>query len=403
MYKIGSRLLQTAILFPCLIDFAQAQSDDANSLQRYTEQGQKALASGRYEEAERAFEKIRELEPGMAEVHANLGAIYFQERKFDKAVPALRQAIKLNPRLVKSVTLLAISLSELGRYSEALPGLEKGFHASSDSAVKRMCGLQLERAYTGMQRHNKAMEVAIELNRLYPEDPEVLYHTGRLFGNFAFLTMQTLAQVAPGSVWRHQAAAEAFESQGSYDLAVREYRTVLELGPGRPGIHFRLGRTLLKRSQEAHSTEDTNEAAKEFERELGLDPTNANAAYELADMHRDAGEFEEARQLFEQALKYYPDFEDAHLGLAAALIAQQKMEDALQHLKKAIALNADNEVSWYRLSQVQMALGNTAAQQKAFAEFQRIRTQKSSQQEAARELFSRSEVTKQKLDSTVSQ
>jgi len=41
-----------------LIDFAQAQSADADSLQRYTEQGQKALASGRYEEAERAFEKF---------------------------------------------------------------------------------------------------------------------------------------------------------------------------------------------------------------------------------------------------------------------------------------------------------------------------------------------------------
>ena len=108
-------------------------------------------------------------------------------------------------------------------------------------------------------------------------------------------------------------------------------------------------------------------------------------------------------QMFEQALKYYPDFEDAHLGLAAAFIAQQKMQDALPHLKKAIALNPDNEVSWYRLSQVQMALGSQAERQKAFAEFQRLRTEKSSQQEAARELFSRSEVTKQKLDSTAPQ
>src|SRR5207302_5697043 len=99
----------------------------------------------------------------MAEVDANMGAIYIRERKFDKAVPARRQAIKLNPHLVKSATLLAISLSELGRYGEALPGLEKGFHGSSDSEVKRMCGLQLERAYTGMQRHNKAVEIAIEL------------------------------------------------------------------------------------------------------------------------------------------------------------------------------------------------------------------------------------------------
>ena len=403
MFELGTWLLRTAIICFCSIHLAQAQSTNENALQRYTEQAKVALGAGRYEEAEQAIEKIRELEPAVAEVHANLGAIYFQEKKFDKAVPALRQAIKLNPGLAKSATLLAISLSELGRFKEALPGLEKGFRSASDSEVKRMCGLQLERAYTGVQRHDKAMEVAIELNRLYPQDPEVLYHTGRLFGNFAFVTMQTLAQVAPGSIWRHQAAAEAFESQGSYDLAVREYRTVLELGPGRPGIHFRLGRTLLKRSEQSHSSEDANEASKEFGSELELDPTNANAAYELADMHRDAGQFEEAAQLFEQALKYYPDFEDAHLGLAAAFIAQQKMQDALPHLKKAIALNPDNEVSWYRLSQVQMALGSQAERQKAFAEFQRLRTEKSSQQEAARELFSRSEVTKQKLDSTAPQ
>src|SRR5437879_13847045 len=98
--------------------------------------------------------------------------------------------------------------------------------------------------------------------------------------------MQALAQVAPGSVWRHQAAAEAFESQGSYDLAVREYRTVLELGPGRPGLHFRLGRTLLKRSRQAPSTGDANAAAKAFYSALALDPNNANADSELAEMAR---------------------------------------------------------------------------------------------------------------------
>jgi len=53
------------------------------------------LASGRYEEAQRAYEKLRELEPGVAEVHANLGLIYFEEKKFEQAVPALRQALKL--------------------------------------------------------------------------------------------------------------------------------------------------------------------------------------------------------------------------------------------------------------------------------------------------------------------
>src|ERR1700693_4411921 len=142
MHPRGQFLSRVLILL-CLSGpntFSQTPNDGA--MQRYSEQGQKALGEGRYGDAEQAYEKLRELDPGMAEVHAQLGLIYFQERKFEQAVPALRQALKLKPNLPKAQTLLAMSLSETGRYLEALPGLEKGFHAADD-ATRRMCGLQL--------------------------------------------------------------------------------------------------------------------------------------------------------------------------------------------------------------------------------------------------------------------
>jgi tetratricopeptide (TPR) repeat protein len=334
-------------------------------------------------------------------VHANLGAIYFQERKFDSAVSALRQALKLKPALPKTSALLAMSLSELSRYTEALPGLEKGFRQATDPPIKRMCGLQLLRAYSGLRRDSKAAEVALELNRLYPDDPEVLYHTARIFGSVAFLNMQKLAQVAPASVWRHQAEAEAYESQGSNDAAVSEYRQVLSVDPRRPGIHYRIGRTLLARSRQSNTPDDVAAAAKEFAQELEVDPGNANAAYELGEIHRNAGEFDKAQKFFEQALQYYPDFEEAQLGLAAVLMSLQKPDLALPHLQKAVTLNAGNEVAWYRLSQVQGMLGHEAEQKKAFAEFQSLRSHKSSQEEAGKQVFSPDEVTRQQLDPSV--
>jgi len=401
MSRPGQSLLQTALwllYLSCMLSSLVVAQTDASDVQRYAEAGQNALANGHYEEAERAYEKLRDLEPGVAEVHANLGLIYFQERKFKQAVPALSQALKLKPALPKTSLLLAMSLSELSRYGEALPGLEKGFRQSTDPAIKRMCGLQLLRTYTGLRRDNKAVEVALELNRLYPDDPEVLYHTGKIFGNFAFLSMQKLAQVAPASVWRHQAEAEANESQGSYDAAISEYRQVLSVDPRRPGVHYRLGRSLLARSRQNNTPDDTASASKEFEQELELDPGNANAAYELAEIHRNAGEFDLARKFFEQALSDYPEFAEAHLGLAAVFMSMQKPGVALPHLQQAVSLNPENEVAWYRLSQVQGLLGHDAEQKKAFAEFQRLRTQKSTQQEAAKQIFSPEEVTQQKLD-----
>ena len=373
---------------------AFCQPTATDEIQRYAHEGDTALAAGRYGEAEAAFEKLRQISPQMAEVHAKLGVIYFQRAKFAEAASALRQAIRLKPGLPNADILLAMSLSELGQYREALPGLQKGFLQSADPAMKRMAGLQLERSYTGLQQDDKAVEVALQLSRLYPEDPEVLYHTGRLFGNFAYLSMRKLSQVAPTSIWRYQAAGEAYESEGNSELAAAAYRQVLALDPRHPGIHYRLGRVLLSAKGEARE-----QASREFEQELRLDPTNANAAYELAEIQRKAGDLIKAQELFELALKHYPEFEEAHLGLGRVLLSVNKPADGIAHIQKAISLNPDNEVSFFHLSQGYKALGNTAEQQKALGEYKRLQARRAGQERTAlNAASSRREATRQELD-----
>lgn len=117
--------LALAALIPLACPRPLVAPQDEAAIERYSDLGQSALAAGRYAEAEKAFEQLRYLEPNIPEVHANLGLIYFQQRKFEQAVPALRQALKLKPSLTKSDNLLAMSLSEIGHYSEAVSGLEK--------------------------------------------------------------------------------------------------------------------------------------------------------------------------------------------------------------------------------------------------------------------------------------
>jgi tetratricopeptide (TPR) repeat protein len=379
-----------------VVSGARAQQAGAAQSQRYAQEGEKALAAGRYDEAAQAYEKLRELAPDMAEAHARLGLIYFQQGKFEQAAHALRQAIKLKPALPNTDLLLAMSLSELGRYKEALPALEKGFKRVTDPALKRASGLRLARAYTGLGQDDKAVEVALELTRLYPKDPEALYHAGRLFANYAYLSVVKLADVAPDSLWLHLAAGEAYESQGRLDAAMREYREVLSIQPNRPGVHYRIGRALLARAKQ--STADAvsePEALREFEQELRLDPTSANAAYEAGEIHRKSARFDRAVGLFSEAVKYYPDFEEALVALGRTLVSLGKAEEALAPLAKAIALDAGNEVAWFQLAQAERALGNAAEQQKALAEFQRLRDLK---RQAEINILTRQEVTKQSLD-----
>jgi tetratricopeptide (TPR) repeat protein len=387
--------IRLVIILCLIVGSALARQQNAAQMQRLAEEGERALAERRYDDAVNAFEKLRQLSPGVAEIHARLGLIYYQQRDFAKAVPTLRQAIKLKPALPNLDVLMAMSLSELGQYAEALPGLQKGFKQSADPAIKRSSGLQLQRAYTGLRQDDRAVEVALEMTRLYPKDPEVLYHAGRLFGNYAYLSTVKLTEVAPDSLWLHLAAGEANESQGRADAAIQEYRDVLSLQPNRPGVHYRIGRVLLVRAKQ--STEDNvsePEALKEFEQELQLDPTNANAAYEAGEIHRKSARFDKALELFSLAVKHYPDFEEALVALGRTLLSLGKAEQSIEPLRKAISLNAANEVSWFQLSQAQRALGNSAETQKALAEFQRLREAKTHPAES----FSKREITKQTLD-----
>ena len=355
------------------IAVAAQQPSNPSELQQLARTGERALAEGRYRDAEQAFETLRQRSPATAEIHAQLGVIYFQQGKFADAVQALREAIRLKPGLPRTDTLLALSLSELGRYDEALPVLTREFSQPADPVLHRLAGLHLQRIYTGLGRHADAVDVALRLSRLHPEDPEVLYHSGRLFANFAYLQTMRLASVAPDSVWLHLAAGEANQSQGLYDAAIREYRQVIAAAPRRPGIRLRLGRALLERSQKGGTADDVVEARRAFEEELALDASNANAAYELGEMRRKAGELEPAVALIQQAVAAAPDFDAARVGLGRTLVALGRPAEALDHLRAAIASNPASEVAYYQLAQAQRALGNVGEQQKALTEFNRLR------------------------------
>jgi tetratricopeptide (TPR) repeat protein len=155
------------------------------------------------------------------------------------------------------------------------------------------------------------------------------------------------------------------------------------MDPGRPGIHFRMGRRILSQPQTANSQDDV---LKESEQELQIDPTHVTAAYETGGIYRKMRLFDRAQEFFSHAVEHYPDFEEARIGLAHVLIALNEHEKALPHLERAILLNPENQVSRYHLSLVYKALGNAAGQENELGEFRRLRARKAQQHEQAQGL-----------------
>ena len=371
--KLGL-VLAVGSLFPLAV--AAQAGGPGDEAERYAAHGQQALAAGQFAAARSDFEHLAELQPQVAEIHANLAVIYFKLREYELAAREIRAAQKIKPTLTRLDSLLGLSLAELGRFSEALPRLEKGFKQTADADTRRMCGLQLLRAYSGLSRDADAVQTSLELNKLYPDDPEVLYHTGRIYGNFAYVVMEKLHDKAQGSVWMIQAQGEANEAQQNYDAAIAAFNRVLQLDPQRPGIHYRLGRVYLTRFREGQKAEDHDGAVREFMAELQVDPGNGNAAYELAYMQAEAGNVEEARTQYEHIVERFPDFEEALVGLGGVLLDSHKPELAVAPLEHATLLNPDDEAAWYRLAAADRATGNREGQRKALAAFQKVHSAK---------------------------
>jgi tetratricopeptide (TPR) repeat protein len=376
---------------------AQAANDEQAAT--YAEAGRTALNAGHYAEARENFEKLAKLQPNIAELHATLAAIYFKLREYELAIKEVRTAQRLKPSLPRLDSLLGLSLSELGEFEEALPRLEKGFKQSGDQEVKRMCGLQLLRAYTELGRDSDAVETALALNKLFPNDPEVLYHTGRIYGNYAYIVMEKLHDRAPNSVWMLQAQGEANEAQKDYDAAIIAFNHVLAMDPHRPGIHYRLGRVYLARLRDSQKPEDREAAQREFRAELEEDPRNGNAAYELANMAAEDNNLEEARKQFEAVIAQFPDFEQALVGLGGVYLQSQAGAQAVAPLERATKLDGDDEVAWYRLAQAQRAAGHPDEARKAMEKFRALHASSS----AANKPPLANEVTPQRLDAGAQQ
>lgn len=368
MRSTGSILLLTLTAIASLTwALAPAsQEESSNNPNQLAAEAQSALAAGDDARAIPALEKLIKLQPGVAELHANLGTAYYFSGRYSDAAREYRQALKLKPTLTNAHYFLGASLAEDGKCEQALPYLEKDFPRISDPALKRMIGADAVRCEMALGQSDRAADLVPALSKQFPNDPEVLYLSGHVYSELATQASERLLETAPASYQAHQFNAEVLEMQGKLDDAMAEYRKVLTLNPRLAGIHYRLGRLLLTGSPDNAKLE---EARHEFEEELKIDPGNAAAEYELGDMALQARQWNDAIDHFRRAADAQPNFTEAMIGLGKALVSAGRPQDAVVPLEKAVRLDPANPNAHYQLSFAYRRVGRDQDAEKELAAY----------------------------------
>ena len=392
IYRSLCFIMLAIVCVPFLPGAWRANQKDINSLSL---KAQQALAQRDWVTAVEALEKLAQLTPDVPEVQGNLGLAYYSQNKVLQAREAFARAVKLNPKMSQARVMVGLCDAELGRYEEAIAVLEPAFRHPADKEIGRLIGLDLERAYAALHSDDRATNVAEELVKRYPDDPEILFQVSRLFASRSYGLMRTLMQEAPDSIWVHYANADVDESLQRYDQAITEYHEVLALNPHLPEIHFKIGRCLLLQSRNSQTIE---QATQEFERELANNPQSADAEYEVAEILRERNQFEPALTHFTSAVQYQQGFVEAEIGLARTLIALGRQRDALPHLKTAARLDTKNGVPHYLLSSVYKSLGDSENQRKEMDNFRSLQAPEQNLPGLNRGALNSNQVTPQTMD-----
>jgi Flp pilus assembly protein TadD len=184
------------------------------------------------------------------------------------------------------------------------------------------------------------------------------------YSDLSSRTAQHLARTNPKSLPAHKLNAEAFEMQGNWAEAEREYTQMIAEYPNEPSLHFLLGRVLLSKPGGDAATIDR--AKQEFQKELEIDPKNAGAHYVLGELARRAENCEAAVQEFSQAAKIDSSFAEAYYGWGYCLVTLKKYEEAIPPLRTAEHLTPGNPMVHYNLA---IALNLTGQKEEAQKEF----------------------------------
>lgn len=259
----------------------------------------------------------------------------------------------------------AASQAETGHCSEALPILEKASGRTTDKALEKRVELDGVRCATLLQRWPQLTDFVRALQRDFPKDPEALYVTVHAWSDLSTHAAEELARIAPDSTPALELDAEANEVQGKWDDAEKDYQAILKQNPRYPGIHFRLARLLLSRPNPPEDFQE--QAKKELQEEIGIDPSNAGAEYVSGELAGQMQDFPAAVDHFTKARTLDPNFGDAYLGLGMALLSEKKYEDAVVPLEMAVKLEPDNPASHYNLATAYARTGHKEQAEREFA------------------------------------
>jgi tetratricopeptide (TPR) repeat protein len=280
-------------------------------------------AQGNYKESVTAFEASASYRPDSVEVLVDLGIAYFHTEQYQKAIEPLSHALAIDPRSAAAHQMLGKTYFMIGEFEKSAHELEIAAKLSPrDYDVAYTLGL----AYLKQRQIAPARQIYGRMIEQLGDRPQLRVLIGR-----------------------------AYRETGFLPEGIEEFKKAIALDPHFPRVHFYLGLTYLLKD----GADRLSDAEEEFKIELAEHPDEFFANYYLGILSTIGRKWDAAIAFLQKASRIEPTNPDPYFFLGQAYQALEKYDQAIEVLRKAIALNPDLKHNDYQVTNAHFRLGQS--------------------------------------------
>lgn len=280
--------------------------------------------AGDIEGAIHEYQSLLAINPNRVDARSNLGAAYAQLGRYQDAIEQYKSALAVDERNSTIRFNLALAFYKAAYITDAATELSRsiGSQPENKNAVYLLADCYLQ-----LGEHKKVIELLSPREATYGNDRGLAY----LLGTALIHDNQIeKGQVLIDRILRDGDSAEARLLIGTAHLiardhqnAIKEFERAMELNPKLPAVHLLYAKALLS-----------------------------------------SGEVERARKAFQNELEINPNDFEANLYLGLLLKQDQENEKALGHFQRALMVRPRELNVRYFIGSLYVALGKTAEAQR---------------------------------------
>lgn len=304
--------------------------------QAYYSMGMLLAGQKRYEEAERILRQGIALSPTSAPTgYLYLGHVLVEQKAWDRAVQAYRDALAVNAGFDPAYLGLAATFEARGDNAQAIATLRK--YLQEVNRGNREVRHRLVRLLLTEKAYEPALALLRETVGESPGDVEAQLRIGLIYGEMkafpkAIEQMKLVLALRPNELRVRDHLAYLYEEMKDYEKAIAEYEAIIQADERFSDAHLHLGYLLyrLKRNEEA---------LPHFRQVIALNPKLPDAYLMLGLTLLQASRHEEAVAVFREGLQRNPDSADFHFNLGTAYDKLGRFDELVSEMQEAIRLD----------------------------------------------------------------